>query len=903
MSHLAQFSRGPIGRAFVLAALFVAVSLPAMAVQQQCAYFNTVVNSNLAFTLEISASVSGSVGGPYSPSYPPYLPGETVGSVSAFGNATFSGGSPGFWVYMDRNGHGQMDSTTTLSFTPQGGGYGTSKDVTSGAGSFPNNLQSARGSVTLNGPYAPCSIGVSFTIWVMGTDTNTSVDSSGSTDTSTGPQMVSLGGSCQSIPMPATFSYAPISGSCSNSVQVGASGTYYGVWQIPEEIYFTITPTGSAAPRPPYNLQATQLGTDGSTIRLTWSYDNIASLNGFELHKTSPSGGVDYTIPVDLSACAGSPVSCTYDDGAITPYATYNYEVRAISSNGDSAYSTASAAFQLKTGHDGANLATIESDFTPDPNANSVSDVAKAIGYDHFNWIQIVTHEAGCNVLHTWTAGSPPTMGAAVVAPHLDPPIGGYEEFGFFENKQQGPSDDEPYYWDENPNPGSDFQWFMDPSRKLNPGGDLSSPSAGGNQTASLTADLFDSPTEPCLNDKSNPNYKPGEYMGFSTTLVGVNSGLDVTPSKHSVPLASFVWYSNFDGTAGAVTPGSPRPWSWPGATVNDGSGTGGVFNMSQVDVNSLPLAVRQTLFNAGVQHISLADDTGDATLSTAAILSGTQGLNGWFTSPVQVTLFATDLGGPDNVATTNYSLDGGSATSYAGPFTVTGEGTHSISFGSVSQAGYAETPEKTQAIKIDQTPPASRVAPLPATSSGSFTVQWSGSDAISGVQDYTIYVSDNGGPFTAWQANTTATTATYAGQNGHNYGFYSVATDLAGNVEAAKTTAEATTTVSGVVNVTSGVKVTGTGFLYSRTTRTYNGTITVTNIGSSAIQGPLQIGFGGLPTGVTLANATTTNGGVPYVTLASGLAAGKSASFAVQFSNPSNVSINYSPIVYSGAF
>jgi len=218
--------------------------------------------------------------------------------------------------------------------------------------------------------------------------------------------------------------------------------------------------------------------------------------------------------------------------------------------------------------------------------------------------------------------------------------------------------------------------------------------------------------------------------------------------------------------------------------------------------------------------------------------------------------------------------------------------------------AGNVETPRPTQAIRIDQTPPASRVAALPATVAGAFSVHWSGADGPgSGIGDYTIYVSDNGGVFSAWLTNTPDTSATFNGQPGHTYGFHSIARDVAGNVEVSKTTAEATTTVGALVNVTSQVKVTSSGFLFSRVTGTFNGTVTVSNIGGSAISGPLQIGFSGLPAGVTLANATTTSEGVPYVTVAGGLAAGRATSFAVRFSNPSNVMIGYSPIVCSGAF
>lgn len=98
----------------------------------------------------------------------------------------------------------------------------------------------------------------------------------------------------------------------------------------------------------------------------------------------------------------------------------------------------------------------------------------------------------------------------------------------------------------------------------------------------------------------------------------------------------------------------------------------------------------------------------------------------------------------------------------------------------------------------LDDTPPVSSVAVLPAQESSScFKVQWSGTDVGSGVQSYTIFVSDNGEAYTAWQTNTTATSAIYSGQPGHTYAFYSQAQDLVGNMEAAKTSPDTTTTVT----------------------------------------------------------------------------------------------------------
>jgi hypothetical protein len=84
-----------------------------------------------------------------------------------------------------------------------------------------------------------------------------------------------------------------------------------------------------------------------------------------------------------------------------------------------------------------------------------------------------------------------------------------------------------------------------------------------------------------------------------------------------------------------------------------------------------------------------------------------------------------------------------------------------------------------------------------PIQANASFPVQWSGTDQGAGIGTFDVFVSDNNGPFTAWQTQITATQAAFTGVAGHTYRFYSIARDLVGNVEAAKTVAEATTVVS----------------------------------------------------------------------------------------------------------
>src|SRR5262249_29142303 len=50
--------------------------------------------------------------------------------------------------------------------------------------------------------------------------------------------------------------------------------------------------------------------------------------------------------------------------------------------------------------------------------------------------------------------------------------------------------------------------------------------------------------------------------------------------------------------------------------------------------------------------------------------------------------------------------------------------------------------------------------------------------------RDYTVFVSEDGGPFTAWLSNTEQTSENFVGTCGRAYAFYTVARDAAGNLE-----------------------------------------------------------------------------------------------------------------------
>ncbi len=102
----------------------------------------------------------------------------------------------------------------------------------------------------------------------------------------------------------------------------------------------------------------------------------------------------------------------------------------------------------------------------------------------------------------------------------------------------------------------------------------------------------------------------------------------------------------------------------------------------------------------------------------------------------------------------------------------------------------------------IDSGNPTSAVTALAANqASNAIPLSWSGQDEAggSGIASYTIFVSTDGGPFTPFLQNTTATSAFYFSQPGHTYAFNSIATDAAGNSQISPTAPQAQTTEAAV--------------------------------------------------------------------------------------------------------
>ncbi len=169
----------------------------------------------------------------------------------------------------------------------------------------------------------------------------------------------------------------------------------------------------------------------------------------------------------------------------------------------------------------------------------------------------------------------------------------------------------------------------------------------------------------------------------------------------------------------------------------------------------------------------------------TSANLAGVLGTNGWYTSSVVVGLAADDA--LSGVASTEYQVDGGGWQTYAAPFEVVGEGTHTVEFNSTDVADHMEA-TNTQTVKIDTVAPTTS-ASLAGTTSGSWytstvTVTLSATDDTSGVAT-TRYCLDCA-VADPWTTYTTPFPVSAEGAHSLKYN----STDSAGNNEVTSTAA-----------------------------------------------------------------------------------------------------------------
>ena len=114
------------------------------------------------------------------------------------------------------------------------------------------------------------------------------------------------------------------------------------------------------------------------------------------------------------------------------------------------------------------------------------------------------------------------------------------------------------------------------------------------------------------------------------------------------------------------------------------------------------------------------------------------------------------------------------------------------------------EEPIETPAISnmLDAVTPESAIVAFDSatTANNEIVVHWGGQDDAegSGIRDYAIWVSVNGGGFEVWLVDTELTEAIYIGEDGNTYSFFSTARDNASNEEAEPAAGDATITVAG---------------------------------------------------------------------------------------------------------
>jgi hypothetical protein len=259
--------------------------------------------------------------------------------------------------------------------------------------------------------------------------------------------------------------------------------------------------------------------------------------------------------------------------------------------------------------------------------------------------------------------------------------------------------------------------------------------------------------------------------------------------------------------------------------------------------------------------------------------------LKGWIDhSPVAVNLSATDSG--SGVEQLRYWLDNGQVTVAPGntaSANVPAEGSYTVGLRALDHAGNISS-LATLKFGVDITPP---VVTVTGVSQGAIYLRGSvpaagctTTDALSGVAtNATVNITggnrDGEGQFTA----------TCSGD-----------ADNAGNI-----TPPIAVTYDVVRDVSRSVRL-HTEF---RSTKYRNGRMTVRNISKEKYLRPAASVLTDLPPGVTLANATGTYLGNPYITIpgVTTLKPGDAASVEVEFNNPSNVKVGFTSVTYAGQF
>jgi hypothetical protein len=248
--------------------------------------------------------------------------------------------------------------------------------------------------------------------------------------------------------------------------------------------------------------------------------------------------------------------------------------------------------------------------------------------------------------------------------------------------------------------------------------------------------------------------------MAVMATFNQITWTITVTQSAHGTISPSTASYTQGSSPSETVTP--DIGYRIASITV-DGS---------SVPVTS-PSGQTVSFNNIHADHSITASFVDNVAPQTTAVVTGTSGTNGWYTSSTEVNLTAVDQSPGSGVKEIHYKLDSGTEQISPGStvsITVSADGIHSLSYWAVDNYGNAETQHAVE-IKIDTVSPVVTIAA-----------------PVDGAYYKTANVPS--GAFTVVEANSYTTVESGWASNPDGSKTYIVtATDAAGNVGSASVT------------------------------------------------------------------------------------------------------------------
>jgi hypothetical protein len=186
--------------------------------------------------------------------------------------------------------------------------------------------------------------------------------------------------------------------------------------------------------------------------------------------------------------------------------------------------------------------------------------------------------------------------------------------------------------------------------------------------------------------------------LNNALTLTGPTAAeIDLTKS-FGADLLFNTWYDIDEGDMGYVEISKNSGSSWTTVHTITGDSDGWILEWIDLDAylgDIITIRFRFTSNNAGalegwyIDDVQILAKIDENPPESTHIISGTMGLNDWYTSTVQITLSATDdYSGVDKIT---YSLNGGTPQTYSTSITINTDGTHTVEYWAVDNVGNIE--------------------------------------------------------------------------------------------------------------------------------------------------------------------------------------------------------------------